>query len=124
MTRRWAAKIDDAQPGIITLLEASGFGVRSMARLGGGWPDLHVWRHESAWLVEVKGEEGRLTEAERRWWTAYAGPGAIVRPSNIERWIIMARDWAEGDAQEVTALAWIMRAEFVDVELRGGSHEQ
>lgn len=118
MTPRWAAKVDDAQPAIITQLEASGFGVRSMARLGGGWPDLLVWRHDCAWLVEVKGDDGRLTDDEARWWHAYTGPGAIVRPRNVGRWVNLARDWAEGDAKEIAALSWIMRLEFVDAELQ------
>lgn len=118
MTPRWAAKVDDCQAAIITQLEACGFGVRSMARLGGGWPDLLVWRHDCAWLVEVKGDDGRLTDDEARWWHAYTGPGAIVRPRNVGRWVNLARDWSEGDAKEIAALSWIMRVEFVDAELR------
>lgn len=118
MTPRYAAKVDDCQAAIITQLEASGFGVRSMARLGGGWPDLLVWRFDCSWQVEVKGDDGRLTDDEARWWQGYTGPGGIVRPRNVDRWVNLARDWAEGDAQEIAALAWIMRAEFVDAELQ------
>ncbi len=117
MTPRYAAKVDDAQPAIITQLRASGFGVLSMARLGGGWPDLLVWRHDCAWMVEVKGDDGKLTDDEQAWWQLYTGPGAIVRPSTVERWVGLAHKWTDGYLDTAT---YYMRAEFVDAELRGG----
>jgi hypothetical protein len=75
---RRAAKVDATQAAIVEALRAAGAIVVSLAALGGGCPDLLVWRDDRAWLLEVKSRNGRLTPAQERWLAAWRGPSVHV----------------------------------------------
>ena len=60
-------------------LIACGYEVFDAFRLGYGWPDLYVRSKCGAWAwIEVKMPGEGMTEAERRWWDRYNGPGLIA----------------------------------------------
>lgn len=118
MTPKWAAATDKVQAEIVATLRASGFGVELTHRLGAGFPDALVWRYDVAWVIEMKGEDGQLTSRERAWWISYTGPGAILRPSGIERWIEFARMWIDVGTSGRAKIARAMRSLFVDAELQ------
>jgi hypothetical protein len=110
---RWAAKVDANQADMIAALEAAGVHALSMARLGGGWPDLLTWGehlehgHVVAVPVEVKAPGGTLTDAERKWREKYTGPYIVARvPSDV---LIDGYGWSTRDAATVDAHYYRLR---------------
>ena len=65
---RRAAKVDKNQAEIVAALRRAGVKVCSLARCGGGIPDLLAHRagHGFA-LIECKTKHGDLTPAQRAW---------------------------------------------------------
>jgi hypothetical protein len=70
---RLAAKVDKNQKGIVKALRLLGYHVTLLHRLGKGVPDILVAGYSFRYgvvallLVELKTEEGELTEAEKKW---------------------------------------------------------
>lgn len=60
MTRR-AAKIDANHVELTEAMRKCGYLVRSTAAVGRGFVDAIAFRHDRVYLVEFKGEKGRLT---------------------------------------------------------------
>lgn len=62
-----AAKVDANHSAIVDALRAAGCFVQSLAKIGGGCPDLAVARDGHWYMVEVKDIGGRLTPAQKVW---------------------------------------------------------
>ena len=83
---RWAAKVDTNQTEIVDALEKFGWTVISLARLGGGVPDLLIAKQGRTALVEVKTPTGTLQEAQRCFLTVWPGEWAILTSlDDVER---------------------------------------
>ncbi len=76
---RRAAKIDLNQPAIVEALRRVGVSVVSLASIGQGCPDLLAAKGDKAWLIEVKGAKGTLTDDQQRFILDWAGTVHIVR---------------------------------------------
>ena len=81
---RRAAKIDLNQPEIVEALRSVGVSVVSLASLGDGCPDLLASKKkadgsERAWLIEVKGPKGTLTDDQKRFILNWSGTVHIIR---------------------------------------------
>lgn len=77
-TRR-PAKVDSNQPAIVEALRRAGASVRSTAMVGDGFPDLAVGILGATFLVEIKGERGKLSPAEEKFFDAWTGHVVIIR---------------------------------------------
>ena len=82
---RYAARIDENQPGIVAALIRAGCCVQSLAALGCGVPDLLVWSPHTKQhhLIEVKNPEQdkshrALKPDQVKFHTFWKGPIAIV----------------------------------------------
>lgn len=83
---RWAAKVDGNHAEIVDALEKFGWTVISLARLGGGVPDLLIAKQGRTALVEVKTPTGTLQEAQRCFLTVWPGEWAILTSlEDVER---------------------------------------
>ncbi len=83
---RWAAKVDGNHTEIVEALEKFGWIVISLARLGGGVPDLLIAKQGRTALVEVKTPTGTLQEAQRCFLTVWPGEWAILTSlDDVER---------------------------------------
>ena len=76
---RWAAKTDANQHAIVKALRARGARVHSLHRVGQGCPDLLVGFQGHNLLMEVKTEDGVLTDSEARCHERWRGTVHIVR---------------------------------------------
>jgi hypothetical protein len=76
---RWAAKVDGNQAEIVEALEKFGWTVISLARLGGGVPDLLCAKAWRTVLVEVKTDKGRLGSLQDSFRIAWPGELWVVR---------------------------------------------
>lgn len=76
---RRAAKIDLNQPEIVEALRAVGVSVVSLASIGQGCPDLIAAKGDKAWLIEVKGPKGTLTDDQKRFILNWSGTVHIIR---------------------------------------------
>jgi len=77
---RYRKAIDANQKEIVAALRAAGWKVHDTHALGGGIPDLAVWREGGprVW-VEIKMPGEKVTEAERAFFSAWgAGDKLIV----------------------------------------------
>jgi hypothetical protein len=78
-----AGKVDINQPEIVQALRKAGASVLSLASLGQGVPDLLVADpHGKYWMLEVKGEHGKLTADQELWIYRWTGPVYIVRSAD------------------------------------------
>jgi hypothetical protein len=79
--RKTAAKRDANERAIIDALISVGCNIQQIS--DAGVPDLLVWspRLERFVLLEVKGDKGKLTEAQAAWWALWrnAGDKHVVR---------------------------------------------
>lgn len=71
--RRYGHRLDPAHQPIAKALTAAGCSVLSLARLGGGVPDLLVARRGFAWLLEVKGPGTPWKPAQREFAEKWRG---------------------------------------------------
>lgn len=88
MIRR-AARVDLNQKEIVHELRKRGRDVYDLSRFGQGFPDLMVVNPsiKKMFLVEVKGEEGRLTPRQERFLAEWRGPDiAIVKTIEEAIW--------------------------------------
>ena len=77
---RRAAKVDTNQAAIVAALRQAGYGVQSLAAVGGGCPDLLVAAGTRNVLLEVKRpKRGVFTSDQLRWWAAWPGELHVVR---------------------------------------------
>lgn len=77
---RLAARVDRNQAVIVEALRKAGAQVLDMSRVGGGVPDLLCCsRSGRMFFVEVKTEEGRLTDDQDEFLGQWRGPAHIVR---------------------------------------------
>lgn len=60
-------RVDVNQDAIVTALRKAGCSVLSLARIGGGAPDLLVARKGQMWLLEVKTDGGTLSQSQLDW---------------------------------------------------------
>lgn len=79
---RRAAKIDLNQPAIVEALRAVGVSVVSLASIGNGCPDLLAAKGDKAWLIEVKGPNGKLTPDQTEFMLNWSGTVHIVRSTD------------------------------------------
>jgi hypothetical protein len=85
---RRAAKVDRNQPDIIRALRDIGASVEPIHAVGGGVPDLLVGFRGRTLLMEVKSEDGTLTDDQTRWHLSWRGQKAIVR--NVDEALTIA----------------------------------
>lgn len=76
---RRAAKIDRNQPEIVDALRDEGASVQILSAVGKGCPDILVGYNEVNYLMEIKYEDGKLTDDQRVWHTHWLGKVYIVR---------------------------------------------
>lgn len=76
---RRKAKVDSNQAEIVRTLSAFGASVQSLAPVGDGVPDLLVGVRGVNFLIEVKGEKGRLNAVQEEWHTAWRGSVLVLR---------------------------------------------
>jgi len=76
---RMAAKVDNNQAAIVDALRKCGISVHSTAALGRGFPDLICAKGSRAWLIEVKGPKGKLTEDQEIFMMHWQGDVHIAR---------------------------------------------
>ncbi len=78
MSRR-AAKIDNNQTEIVNYLRAYGFSVAITSSAGDGFPDLVAGKHGVNYLIEVKGEKGKLTPMQKIFHDNWQGQIMVAR---------------------------------------------
>lgn len=77
-------RIDSTQPAIMEALQAiPGAAVRSLSKMGAGWPDLMVAIRSYTCLVECKAPGGELTAAQANFIATW--PGDVFVVSTPER---------------------------------------
>ena len=74
-----AARVDSNHAEIVAALRQVGVSVQSLATIGKGCPDLVAADDETTWLIEVKGEKGKLTDDQVKWFDEWRGVVHIVR---------------------------------------------
>lgn len=80
-----AKKVDTNQVEIIAALRDAGYSVEPLHAVGEGVPDLLVGGVDRnageprTWLMEVKGERGKLTRHQMAWRQSWRGQYAVVR---------------------------------------------
>jgi VRR-NUC domain len=72
-------RIDANQVEIVAALRQAGVSVMSLARIGGGAPDLLLARAGKMYLVEVKTDGGTLAQSQLDWIAAWNAPVVTVR---------------------------------------------
>jgi len=88
---KYAANIDKNQTEIVRGLQAAGFAVISLHRMGEGVPDILVSSRQEIWLVEIKNPENRnnqkrhkgLNQRHRRFHELWKGKPIIIA-TNLE----------------------------------------
>ncbi len=76
---RMAAKVDANQAAIVDALRKCGISVHSTASIGKGFPDLVAAKGDKAWLIEVKGPNGKLTLDQVNFISNWCGVVHIAR---------------------------------------------
>jgi hypothetical protein len=77
--RRYAARVDEIQPEIVSALrDVPGCVVKDLSRMGDGWPDLAVGYKGNNAYLEIKGRGKKLTPAQRKWHAEWTGSVHIV----------------------------------------------
>lgn len=99
---RYARRTDGNQRAIVDALELLGCKVQSLAAVGGGVPDLAVWRAGKWTLLEIKRDRAaKLTPAQVEWHKKFAGAATVVR--TVEQAFdavgLKARDWGCGECE-------------------------
>jgi len=79
---RRAAKVDQNQAAIVEELRQVGASVEPLHRVGGGVPDLLVGFRDRTYLIEVKADQGTLTDDQRAWLAKWRGQAAVVRTAD------------------------------------------
>jgi Holliday junction resolvase len=79
---RRAAKVDLNQSEIVDALRKVGVSVQSLASIGRGCPDLVAAKGAQCWLIEVKGDKGKLTPDQQEWIANWRGAVHIVRTAD------------------------------------------
>ena len=80
---RYAARIDDNQPEIVTALQNAGASVQHLHAVGGGCPDILIgWRGVNL-LAEIKDgskppSARKLTPSQKDWHDEWRGQKAII----------------------------------------------
>lgn len=77
MRRR--GKVDANQAEIVAALRGVGASVQSLAPVGNGCVDLLVGFRKANYLLEVKGDKGKLTDEQVEWHRQWQGEAHIVR---------------------------------------------
>lgn len=76
---RRAAHTDKNQAEIVEALRGAGASVHPLHQVGAGVPDLLVGFRGTNYLLEVKTEQGTLTDDQADWILAWKGEACIVR---------------------------------------------
>ncbi len=78
MPRR-AARIDNNQTEIVNYLRACGFSVAITSGVGNDFVDLVAGKHGVNYLIEVKGEKGKLTPGQKIFHGDWQGQIMVAR---------------------------------------------
>ena len=73
------AKTDANKPEIVDALHKLGCGVINLDPLGRGIPDILIWTGQLYVLAEIKSEDGKFTEAQKKFYTRWPGPVHVLR---------------------------------------------
>ena len=84
-------KIDNNHNEIRQAFETIGFTVYSTSSLGGGYPDLSIYKRGKMALVEVKSGKAKLTEAEKEFFHDWKDVTYSVR--SIDDVINISKMW-------------------------------
>ena len=82
MTPRWDAKTDANQHAIVKAMRWRGATVHTLHREGRGCPDLLIGYRGVNVLMEVKSEDGKLTDTEAAWHEKWRGTVYVVRTAD------------------------------------------
>jgi hypothetical protein len=85
-----AAKVDACQSEIVAALRTAGCSVTSMARLGGGVPDLLIGVNGKTAILELKMPGEKLNPLQREWHAAWKG-GTLAVVDSVESALRVAR---------------------------------
>ena len=72
-------RADDNQHEIIDALRKMGVPVLVLSQVGGGCPDLMIYWHNKAYLLEVKTDKGELSKGQKEFLDIWRGVVFIVR---------------------------------------------
>ena len=72
-------RVDKNQASIVKALRQAGATVTLLSAVGGGVPDLIAGFRKKNYLVEIKGDKGKLTPDQEVWHEEWKGQVAIVR---------------------------------------------
>lgn len=72
-------RVDVNQDAIVTALRKAGCSVLSLARIGGGAPDLLVARANKLYLLEIKTDGGTLSQSQLDWINGWNASVSTVR---------------------------------------------
>jgi len=79
---RWAAKVDANQHAIVKAMRKRGATCHLLFREGRGCPDVLAGFLGYNLLIEIKTEDGELTDREAKWHDWWRGTVYIVRTVN------------------------------------------
>lgn len=82
--RRFSAKVDESQNGIVIALREIGASVEIASAIGQGFPDLIVGYKGQNFLLEVKnpvtsGRQSKLNDRQIEWHNTWKGSSYVVR---------------------------------------------
>mgnify|MGYP001105367233 CR=1 FL=1 len=86
--RRAVYRTDANQNDIVEYLRDLGFGVVSLAAVGGGVPDLLVSKEDLTCLVEVKSDNGKLRKSQEDFIDNWPGQVFVVyNRDDVDRYL-------------------------------------
>lgn len=86
--RRAVYRTDANQNDIVEYLRDLGFGVVSLAAVGGGVPDLVVSKEGFTCLVEVKSDNGKLRKSQEDFIDSWPGQVFVVyNRDDVDRYL-------------------------------------
>lgn len=78
--RLYQSRQDQNHSQIVKDLRLLGYQVHEMKSVGGGFPDILVARNGHMCLVEIKTDDGKLNDKQKKWHNEWQGPKvAVVR---------------------------------------------
>ena len=73
-------KLDKPHAGIVRALKDAGRKVIDLSGVGGSCPDLLVsWAGGPNLLIEIKSDDGDLSDGQRKFFDTWPGPKCVVR---------------------------------------------
>lgn len=85
---RRAARVDKNQPELVKAFRELGCSVAHLHNVGKGKPDTIIGAYGLNYLVEIKGEKGKLTPDQEKWHDEWRGQACIIRNEEEARALV------------------------------------